>query len=264
MKQTCQHWPHLNYGERFANTQLARLRLGCSRINADQHHRGLHDTPVCAHCDTGVNEDRDHYLLSCAAWQPQRQMLWNELAALNVRGLALPCPTTTLLGGNTVVKSKRQLEAVATAVMRFVNNTGRMRPNPADPPNTPPPSAHTDDTDQPLNANAEPWYPVGYRTDSTNDGYFASRDGQKITDERAFDIILAQIMTDVRRHPDQHAARPEQNHEDAVRRAMASARRGEQDLPEGCEVRWVPQTADTPLTNEADTTNMPQPDLDVG
>ena len=130
VKPTTRPWKHLDGGDRWASCQLARLRLGCSRLAADQHHRGLADSPTCQHCNNNVPETRDHYLLHCPRWRHERAELWGDLAQLEVRGLALPCDAPTLLGGMTATKNRALLESIARATGRFLESTGRLRETP--------------------------------------------------------------------------------------------------------------------------------------
>ena len=107
---------------------MTQLRLGCSRLQADQHYRRLADAPTCPLCDTGEDECRDHYLLRCPRWATERQQLWDDLAALNVTGLQLPCACPTLLGGQEEkAANKSQRRGILAATMSFVRKTGRLR-----------------------------------------------------------------------------------------------------------------------------------------
>jgi len=126
VKPTTRRWKHLELGPRRVGSQLSRLRLGCSRLAADQFHRDYSDSPMCTHCADGVLESREHFLLECPAWQHQRNQLWSELAALDVRGLHLPCTASTLLGGCGTTRNRSHLEGIAAATGRFVTRTGRL------------------------------------------------------------------------------------------------------------------------------------------
>ena len=127
VKPTSARWPHLELGERWPSTQLSRLRLGISRLNLDQYCKEYADSPVCDHCGHGVLESRDHFLLNCPAWDAQRSRLWEELAAVDVRGLQLPCDAPTLLGSRQKCRNRSQLERIAAATRRFVTRTGRLK-----------------------------------------------------------------------------------------------------------------------------------------
>ena len=101
--------------------------MGCSRLNLDQYYKEYADSPVCDHCDHGVLESREHFLLDCPAWDAQRHRLWEELAALEVRGLHLPCDAPTLLGSQSVTRNRSHLQGIAAATQRFLTRTGRLR-----------------------------------------------------------------------------------------------------------------------------------------
>jgi hypothetical protein len=126
VKPTTARWAHLELGNRWAASQLTRLRLGCSRLAADQHHRGFVESPDCPRCGAGTPETREHYLLACPAWDAQRQRLWRDLAALDIRGLHLPCDCKTLLGGHHTY-SRTHLCGIAEAVGSFLARTGRLK-----------------------------------------------------------------------------------------------------------------------------------------
>ncbi len=127
VKPTIRPWKHLESGDRWTSCQLSRLRLGCSRLAADQHHRGLTDFPTCPNCDAGVDETRSHYLLECPRWFRERAELWGDLAQLDITGLRLPCDTATLLGGMAATRNRSQLEGIARATARYIQDTGRLR-----------------------------------------------------------------------------------------------------------------------------------------
>ena len=104
--------------------------IGCSRLAADQHHRGLAESPTCQHCHHNVPETRDHYLLQCPRWSRERAELWGDVAQLEVRGLLLPCDAPTLMGGMTATTNRSHLEGIARAIGRFLESTGRLREKP--------------------------------------------------------------------------------------------------------------------------------------
>ena len=109
VKPTTARWKHLELGDRWSSTQLTRLRLGCSRLNADAHHRKLAPAAACPHCASGADETREHYLLDCPRWGHERAELWLEVAQLEIRGLQLPCSAAVLLGSTAATRNRSQL-----------------------------------------------------------------------------------------------------------------------------------------------------------
>ena len=72
-------------GKRLPAVYHSRMRIGCSGLNSDLHH-GLHvvDSPNCTHCNLGVEETAEHFLLKCPKFQTERQMMLNKLQNIQV------------------------------------------------------------------------------------------------------------------------------------------------------------------------------------
>ena len=106
---------------------LTRLRLGWSSLAATQA-RMRQGPPTCRFCGAAT-EDRDHYLLHCQQWLPQRDALTCQLAAADVP----PCEpgpglTSKLLLGGADLPHRLQA-AVATATQQFITATRRFDPS---------------------------------------------------------------------------------------------------------------------------------------
>jgi hypothetical protein len=71
------------YGKRWPNIHHARIRMGCSGLNADLHYN-LHvsNSPKCP-CGWHT-EDAQHFLNSCQLFKNQRLDLINRLKILNI------------------------------------------------------------------------------------------------------------------------------------------------------------------------------------
>ena len=70
-------------GERRVATTHARIRIGCSKLNAHLN-RELHviDSPACT-CPSAEAETVEHFFLHCQLYRPQRQSLLLGLSTLN-------------------------------------------------------------------------------------------------------------------------------------------------------------------------------------
>lgn len=105
-----------NYGERKYNIIHAQLRLNCSNLNS--HLVSLHvlDDPscLCGH----VNEDANHFFLSCPLYVQERQTLFNGISAF--------CDVTleTILYGNKDVSLENNI-TIFSYVHDFIKLSNR-------------------------------------------------------------------------------------------------------------------------------------------
>ena len=88
--------PLFYFGERRVSVIHSKLCVKCSALRGHLFHE-LHviDSPLCP-CDSGAEEDNDHYLLNCTKFTEQRramQISWRNL------GLPWPPPVDHLLYG---------------------------------------------------------------------------------------------------------------------------------------------------------------------
>jgi hypothetical protein len=62
----------------------AKLRIGCSLLNAHLHYY-LHviESPLCS-CNMGVDETTNHYLFTCPLYTNQRKIMLDKVHALNI------------------------------------------------------------------------------------------------------------------------------------------------------------------------------------
>ena len=151
LKPTPGKWWHVAHGKRETCREVTRLRLGWNML-ADTQRRLGKGTGKCAYCGHHT-EDREHFLLHCLEWLPQRDELVvalvdggvkppeksGRLVEVEVRaggewvtkrryvtGAAL---TTKLLLGGEKLPCKQQDE-VRRATHRFVEKTKRFHKGP--------------------------------------------------------------------------------------------------------------------------------------
>jgi hypothetical protein len=107
VKPTAAPWRHAEDGNRGTTTALARLRTDWGGL-ADTARRLGKGDGACPHCSS-PREDREHYLLHCAAWLPERDQLVASLADAGVEFPVDGPPLTTklLLGGERFPRRKQ-------------------------------------------------------------------------------------------------------------------------------------------------------------
>jgi hypothetical protein len=129
LKPKSRPWKHAEWGDRNQTTTMARLRCDWSSL-ADTARRLGKGTGACPNCSC-EREDREHYLLHCTAWVPERDrmMLRLEKAGIGPEKEGDPLTTKLLLGGCRL--PRRQQQAVQRATMSFVKETGRFSGRPA-------------------------------------------------------------------------------------------------------------------------------------
>ena len=72
-----------NFGNRKENIIACQLRNDASNLNYDLWCHHLTDDPRCSHCGD-VNEDKDHFILSCPRYAVYRAVLQNVCGDLGV------------------------------------------------------------------------------------------------------------------------------------------------------------------------------------
>ncbi|MCP3900406.1 MAG: RNA-directed DNA polymerase [Desulfobacteraceae bacterium] len=109
--------PLYYYGERWPSVHHARMRMGCSKLNADLHyHLKVVGDPSCR-CGA-TKETAKHYLLECPNFFHQRNVLRHELTLL------MPLTLKNVLYGNTDFDNDSN-QKVFKAVHQFIINTKR-------------------------------------------------------------------------------------------------------------------------------------------
>jgi hypothetical protein len=99
---------------------LTRLRLGHVGVRSYLHRFGMADTPMCLHC--GVEETVEHFLLICALYNRERQMMISSIHAL---GLGVPLMSVrVLLGGGNY--PRRVQHSIVRATAAYLAQTGRL------------------------------------------------------------------------------------------------------------------------------------------
>ena len=105
------------YGERWASVHHARMRMGCSKLNADLCFKlHVHPTPACecGHpCETA-----NHYFLECPLYEDVRTVLLEEIEAI--------CPVTMdcILQGCDNLNFDLNT-SIFNSVHKFIKNTNR-------------------------------------------------------------------------------------------------------------------------------------------
>ena len=103
-------WPWASMKNRRAETALARLRIGHSRLKAHLHRFGLVPSPDCDTC--GTPEDTKHILEACSRSRSQRNLLHNTLRRLGCQSFS----SKILLGGGDLAP------LVQSSVLKAVGN----------------------------------------------------------------------------------------------------------------------------------------------
>ena len=98
----------------------ARMRMGCSPLNAHLHYY-LHviESPACS-CNMGVEENADHYLLVCPIYNIIRQVMFNDLVSLGITKI----DTDLLLYGNADLQFPTN-QAIFKIVHQYITDTAR-------------------------------------------------------------------------------------------------------------------------------------------
>ena len=123
VKPTARPWRHAEEGARATTTTLARFRCDWNGL-ADTARRLGRGTGACPHCII-PREDRDHFLLHCVAWLPERHRLICKLVDAGVDPPETEPPLTCklLLGGERLPRTKQR--AVLQATVQFAQETER-------------------------------------------------------------------------------------------------------------------------------------------
>ena len=105
------------YGERWSNVHHSRIRMGCSKLNADLCFK-LHvrDNPSCI-CGASCENDF-HFFIQCPCYTEQRNVLRSAIAHLS------PLQLNTLLHGDSNL-TLDQNKVVFDAVHTFIKTTER-------------------------------------------------------------------------------------------------------------------------------------------
>jgi hypothetical protein len=113
-----------NFGPRFSNIAMARMRIGCSPLNSDLCNN-LHVTQDenCL-CIMGVPETPEHFLTECPRYQIQRVELYANL--FNIQNLPQIC-VKLLLHGDDLLDDPTNL-LIFTYVQNFISQTSRFVP----------------------------------------------------------------------------------------------------------------------------------------
>ena len=77
IKEKWEYWPCTEISNRHLEVAMARLRLGCTRLNYHMHKIGLADSPDCSYCRQP--ETIDHFLLHCHKLYSIRTELKDQL-----------------------------------------------------------------------------------------------------------------------------------------------------------------------------------------
>ena len=118
IKPTLGLWTWITTGSRAVDTATARLRIGHSELNANQHRFGQTDSPLCSTCQ--VPETSKHYLLECRRYAASRRKLTTSLHKEGIKEITVK----TLLGGGDY--DRAQLNTVSLNLGRFLIESGRM------------------------------------------------------------------------------------------------------------------------------------------
>lgn len=107
-----------SHGQRKFNILHARIRMGCSSLNAHLYNYHVIDSPAC---ECGApSEDQFHYFLECRKFIVQRDLLITSITAISNYTIA------TLLYGNnncTIEENK----TIFDIVHRYIKDTNRFR-----------------------------------------------------------------------------------------------------------------------------------------
>ena len=113
--------PWANKLPRWIVSTIAGMRLGNSAVRADLFRSGLSDSPIC---ECGVDETRAHYWLSCGRYFRERDELQSSVSWTLQDHIFLSM--NVLVGFNN--PRKRKNEEIRTAVVKFLQDTGRFQP----------------------------------------------------------------------------------------------------------------------------------------
>ena len=125
VKPTTRPWRHTMLGRRRSCQVAAQLRMDVAPLAPRLRHFTEVPTAECTNCGApgrGPPETREHYLLQCPRWAPQRARLTQELTRY---GVQTPPTLEVLLGGGQGSAGAKL--AVARALHRYIAETGRFR-----------------------------------------------------------------------------------------------------------------------------------------
>ena len=106
------------YGARQSNVTHARMRMGCSELNAHLFRNHVIDSPACACGD--IYEDAYHYLFVCPRYLVQRDKMITAVCQIT------SCTIGCLLYGSNNVDIKTNIE-IFEHVHRYISETKRFR-----------------------------------------------------------------------------------------------------------------------------------------
>ena len=119
-KPKFEKWTWAERTNRHEDTLLANFRLGNPPLNKYLHKARIIQSPNCNWCP-GLEEDTDHFFLSCRFFIQQRTSLFQKLRSLNV----LVPTTTILLGGGGF--SPHKGKAILDSTCAFLRETKRFK-----------------------------------------------------------------------------------------------------------------------------------------
>ena len=113
-------WKWLSVNKRSHDVILARLRSGCIQLNDHLHKINQIDSPICNFC-TNERETVDHFIFECHEYSEFREILFNELAELNITQDEINSHLL-LTGGDRENKSRLK---ILRKFMNYVKSTKR-------------------------------------------------------------------------------------------------------------------------------------------
>ena len=120
IKENTKDWPWARHHNRAMDTALTRLRLDCANLKRNLFRMNRADTPNCAKCPNNREENAEHYLLECTAYNTQRRNLREELRNIGILDLSMK----NLMGGadqQTHIKKK-----ITRLVANYIRGTKRL------------------------------------------------------------------------------------------------------------------------------------------
>ena len=117
---------HFNFGTKYGNSLLCRLRLGRSFLRSHGFAINLSETDRCL---CGISESSTHYLLDCAQFDEQRRYLFDSLSRIlpNFETKSKSNKAKILLNGINLDNDDpdRRNKQISLSVQNYILNTGR-------------------------------------------------------------------------------------------------------------------------------------------